>query len=112
MGEYVIAIYRPRDGMESDLMGCVRSHMPVLREENLVTEREALVLRAPDGAIVEIFEWKSREAVDAAHHNPAVRALWARFDACSTSGTLESLPGAGAPFPHFELIDPDLPYAD
>ena len=112
MGEYVIAIYRPKEGKEAELLGCVRSHLPVLRAEDLVTEREALVLRAPDGAIVEIFEWKSAEAVAAAHDNAAVRALWARFDACSTFGTLSTLPGAETPFPSFELINPDLPYSD
>ena len=112
MGEYVIAVYRPKDGREAELLGCIRSHMPVLRAEGLVTEREPLVLRAPDGAIVEIFEWKSREAVEKAHHNEAVRGLWARFDACCTFGTLSSLPGSDGPFPSFELLRPDLPYAD
>ena|SRR5688572_14932204 len=112
MGQYVIAIYRPKDGKEAELLGCVRSHMAVLRAEGLVTERDALVLRAPDGAIVEMFEWRSPEAVAAAHHNEAVRGLWARFDACSTFGTLATLPGADTPFPNFELVEPDLPYAD
>jgi hypothetical protein len=112
MGAYVIAVYRPKQGKEAELLGCVRSHMPVLRAEDLVTEQEAVVLRAPDGAIVEIFEWKSEEAVAAAHTNAAVRALWARFDACSTFGTLATLPGADTPVPHFELIQADLPYSD
>lgn len=108
MGEYVIAVYRAKEGKDTDLLGCVRSHMPVLRAEGLVTEREALVLRAPDGAIVEIFEWASKEAIEKAHHNEAVKALWARFDACCTFGTLATLPGADGPFPHFELLRSDL----
>ena len=112
MGQYVIAVYKSKPGMDAELIACVRNHMPVLRAEELVTEREAVVLRAPDGAIVEIFEWKSEEAVAAAHHNEAVRALWGRFDACSTFGTLATLPGADTPFPHFERISPDLPYSD
>ena len=112
MGQYVIAIYRPKEGKEAELLGCVRQHYPVLDAEGLVTARKPLVLRAPDGSLVEIFEWKSPAAVDAAHDNEAVRSLWGRFDACSTFGTLNTLPGADGPFPHFEWIDPDLPYAD
>ncbi len=112
MGQYVIAIYKPKEGMEADLAGCLKSHMPMLRAEGLVTDREALVLRATDGAILEIFEWKSEEAVAASHHNEAVRALWARFDVCSTFGTLASLSEADKPFPHFELVTPDLASGD
>src|SRR5262245_60336583 len=111
MGEYVIATYRPKPGQEAELLACVRDHLPILRAEGLVTELEALVLRAPDGAILEIFEWKSKAAIDSAHHNEAVRALWGRFDACCTFGTLHSLPGADGPFPSFELVRPESPTA-
>ena len=112
MGSYVIAIYQPKDGKDVELLGCVRSHIDVLRDEDLVTEVEPLLLRSPCGSILEIFEWKSEEAVAAAHHNPAVRSLWERFNECCTYGTLSSLPHADKPFPHFELLDVELPYAD
>ena len=36
-------------------------------------------MRARDGMIIEISEWKSREAIDAAHKNPNVLALWEKF---------------------------------
>lgn len=112
MGAYVIAVYKPKEGMEADLAGCLKSHMPMLRAEGLVTDRDALVLRASDGAILEIFEWKSEEAVAASHHNEAVRALWARFDVCSTFGTLASLSEADKPFPQFKIVQSELPDAD
>ena len=112
MGSYVIAIYQPKDGKDVELLGCVRAHIDVLRAEDLVTEVEPLVLQAPDGAILEIFEWKSVEAVAAAHQNPAVRALWGRFEECCTYGTLAELPHADRPFPHFAPLDMELPYAD
>lgn len=104
MPQYVIAAYRPKPGHEAALLGCVRDHHPILRKEGLVTGREVTVLRAPDGVIVEIFEWKSKEAVESAHHNPAVLALWKRFGDCSTFATLAELPGATTPFPHFEFV--------
>jgi len=104
MPEYTIAAYRPKPGQEAALLACVRDHHPILRKEGLVTGRGVTVLRAPDGVIVEIFEWKSRKAVEAAHKNPAVLVLWERFSACSDFATLAELPGATKPFPHFEFV--------
>ena len=36
-------------------------------------------MRAVNGSIVEVFEWKSSEASNQAHKNVAVQALWAEF---------------------------------
>jgi hypothetical protein len=38
-------------------------------------------MRAKDGTVVEVFEWASGVAVDAAHTNPVVLAMWERFNA-------------------------------
>jgi hypothetical protein len=62
------------------------------------------VLRAKDGALVEIFEWCSAEAIERAHGNPAVQALWSRFGACCDYVPLASLPEAQQLFSPFELV--------
>ena len=106
MGEFVIAAYRPRAGMESRLLELVREHVPALRREGLATARPVLVMRAKDGTILEIFEWASREAVDRAHGNPAVQDLWKRFDeACEFErlANLEECRGLFAPFTPVDL---------
>ena len=36
-------------------------------------------MRADDGTIIEVFEWKSQEALDAAHTNPEVLKMWERY---------------------------------
>ena len=59
MGRIVIVLYRPKKGKEKELLEVVKEHVPILRSENLATEREAIVGRATDGTIVEIFEWIS-----------------------------------------------------
>jgi quinol monooxygenase YgiN len=105
MGHMVIAAFRPKPGKEADLLACTRDHLPILRGEDLVTERPSLVLRAQDGTIVEVFEWRSQAAVEAAHANPRVHALWQRYEACCDYVTLGDLPEAKALFPHFELVD-------
>jgi hypothetical protein len=40
-------------------------------------------MRARDATIIEVSEWKSHEAIDAAHKNPIVLAMWNKFfEAC------------------------------
>lgn len=83
MGRFVIAVYRPKPGHEQQLLAAVRKHAGVLRAEGLISERPAHVMRAADGALIEVFEWLSTAAIERAHSNPAIQALWAEFgDAC------------------------------
>lgn len=78
-GVCVIVAYRPKPGREAELLEVVRSRVPLLRQENLVTHRAPVIVRAKDGTIIEVSEWKSAEAIEAAHSNPNVLALWNRF---------------------------------
>ena len=105
MGIMVIASFRPKRGKEADLLACTRDHLPVLRAQGLATDRPSTVLRAADGTLLEIFEWVSQAAIDAAHTNPAVHALWARYAACCDYVTLGDLAEAKAMFPGFALVE-------
>lgn len=105
MGVMVIALFRPRPGKEADLMACMRDHQPVLRAEGLVTDRPAYVMRAADGTLLEVFEWRSQASIDAAHQNPRVHALWARYAACCDYVTLGDLAEAKEMFPGFAPVD-------
>jgi quinol monooxygenase YgiN len=104
MGIMVIALFRPKPRMEETLMACMREHQPVLRSEGLVTDRPAYVMRAADGTLLEVFEWRSQAAIDAAHANPRVHELWARYAACCDYVTLGELVEAKAMFPGFEPV--------
>jgi quinol monooxygenase YgiN len=75
----VIVAYRPKSGRKSETLDLVRSRVPTLRRENLVTDRVPTIMEARDGTIIEVSEWKSGEAIDAAHKNPNVLAMWNRF---------------------------------
>ena len=59
MGSIAVACYKPRPGHERELLDLVRNHLPPLRAEGLVTDRESVVVRCADGTIVEVFEWVS-----------------------------------------------------
>jgi hypothetical protein len=104
MGVMVIAVFRPKPGKEAELLECMRDHQPVLRGEGLVTDRPACVMRSANGTLLEVFEWQSQAAIDAAHANPRVHALWARYAACCDYGTLAELPESGTMFPGFEPV--------
>ena len=104
MGSISIACYRPRAGCEEALLDLVRNHLPPLRSEGLVTERPSIVMRTADGTIVEVFEWVSQESIARAHHNPAVLALWKRFEAVCSYETPANLPEFQKMFSHFEPI--------
>jgi quinol monooxygenase YgiN len=104
-GVCVIVAYRPKPGKETDLLEIVRSRVPTLAAEGLVTDRAPVLMRAQDSTIIEVSEWKSREAIDAAHRNPNVLALWSRFFAVCDCVPLKTLAEAEAMFAGFEPIE-------
>lgn len=104
MGSISVACYRSKPSCEEALLELVRNHLPLLRDQGLVTERVPIVMRTADGTIVEIFEWVSQEAIAGAHNNPAVVDLWQRFEAVCSYETPANLPEFRNMFSHFEPI--------
>ena len=104
MGRVVIACFRPRPGKDADLLAAVKDHMPTLRSEGLITNREVVVMRAGDGTIIEVFEWRSQESIDRAHENPSVQKLWARFEAACEYVPIGSVAEASHMFSGFEPV--------
>ena len=103
-GVIVIVAYRPKPGKEKELLELVRNRVPILREEGLVPDRKPTIMRARDGTIIEVSEWKSQEAIDAAHKNPNVLAMWNKFFAVCDCVPLKSLAEADDLFAGFEPI--------
>jgi hypothetical protein len=79
MERIVIAAYKPKPGMATELETLVKAHVPLLRSQGLATERESIIMRAEDGTIIEVFEWVSKEAVESAHQNAAVLEMWQSY---------------------------------
>lgn len=104
MGRFVIVAYTPKPGMEQQLLAVVRKHVQVLKAEQLVTDRPAHVMRAADGTLVEVFEWRSAEAIAKAHSSPAVLALWAEFGAVCDFKPLATLAEAQQMFAEFDAV--------
>jgi quinol monooxygenase YgiN len=103
-GVCVIVAYRPKPGKESELLELVRSRVPTLRKEGLVTDRTPTIMRARNGTIIEVSEWKSHEAIDAAHKNPNVLAMWNKFFAVCDCVPLNTVPESTEMFAGFEPV--------
>ncbi len=100
----VIVAYRPKSGKESETLDLVRSRVPTLRKEGLVTDRAPIIMRARDGTIIEVSEWKSQEAIQAAHKNPNVLAMWNRFFEVCDCTPLNTLSESAEMFAGFEPV--------
>ena len=97
----VIVAYRPRPGQQAALLELVRGHVPILQRLGLATDRAPFVLQAADGSCVEVFEWASAAAIQAAHSHPEVHKLWAAFGAACEYVPLSQLAEAQGMFAEF-----------
>jgi quinol monooxygenase YgiN len=104
-GVVVIVAYRPKPGKENELLELVPNRVPTLQAEGLVTDRAPIIMRARDGTIIEVSEWKSPEAIDAAHKNPNVLAMWNQFFAICECVPLKTLIEAEEMFAGFEPLN-------
>lgn len=104
MGRIVIAAYRPKPGQESLLQELVRTHVPLLRSQSLVTDRAPILMRSRDGTFIEVFEWRSAEAIEAAHGNQAVQDLWEQFGKVCDYIPIAEVEETRTPFSEFEPL--------
>jgi protein tyrosine phosphatase (PTP) superfamily phosphohydrolase (DUF442 family) len=111
MPRTVIACYRPKPGKQDALDALARTHFARLYEQGLVTRRRPIMMRARDGTLLEVFEWKSQRAIDEAHTNPAVLAMWNEYSEVCDYVPVGSLAEAGELFSGFDSLglDPVVP---
>ncbi|WP_345212205.1 hypothetical protein [Mucilaginibacter gynuensis] len=105
MRRLVIVAYKPKPGKADELKELMKTHLPRLREQSLVTDRESVIMEAADGTIVEVFEWLSEEVIQQAHLNPAVQQMWAEYAAVCDYVPLNSLKEAGDLFAGFSPLN-------
>src|SRR3954468_20487844 len=103
-GIVVIVAYRPKAGTEAGFLQSGPGRAPLLQKEGLVTDRIPVIMRAKDGTIIEVSEWKSHEAIEAAHRNPRVLAMWDKFFALCDCVPLKTVPETETMFAGFEPI--------
>ena len=81
MPRIVIVAYKPKPGKEKELDELMLQHHAVLKSENLVTNRDSIMMKAADGTVIEVLEWTSAAAIQNAHTNPVVLKMWQQYSA-------------------------------
>ncbi len=79
MERIVIVGYKPFPDKNQELKKLMRNHWEILFKEGLVTNRKSVLMESKDGTIIEVFGWKSKEAMDSAHTNPIVQKMWEHY---------------------------------
>ena len=105
MGRIVIVAYKPKEGKAEALKALTKTHVPRLRKEGLVTDREVIMMEAADGTIVEVFEWLSDEAIQKAHSNPEVLKMWGEYAEVCDYVPLNTLSESNMMFAGFVPVD-------
>ena len=103
-GRIVIVAYKPIAGKEKELDEVMKKHVSILRTLGLATQREPVLMRASDGTVLEVFEWKSREAIQIAHSNPEVLKMWQAFGEVCTFMPISQLKESQDMFAEFDPL--------
>ena len=105
MGRIVIVGYRPKPGKRVALRRLILDHVAILRSQGLVTDRIPITMEAQDGTVVEVFEWKSKAAIESAHTNPVVLEMWSEYGEVCDYIPVSDVPEASELFSEFTPID-------
>jgi hypothetical protein len=106
MGRIVIVAYRPKPGKADELVRLTAGHLPLLRARGLITARAGIAMQAADGTVIEVFEWISPEAIEQAHADTEVQALWRRFGEVCDYVPVGQVPEAASLFSEFSPVWP------
>ena len=102
--EIIFALYKPHQNKENELKNLILKHIPILKSNKLITNREPILVQSKNDIYIEIFEWKSNNAVEEAHENPEVQKLWNEMKKICDFTNLESIEEVRKYFPQFKLI--------
>jgi len=105
MGIIAVVGYKPKKGQAATLRKLMESHISVLKKEDLVTERDSIVMEAQNGTIIEVFEWKSQEAIEKAHSNRNVIAMWDEYAEVCDYVPVASIPETSKLFSEFKPVN-------
>lgn len=97
--------YKPLAGKELALKELIKSHWQTLDGEGLVSVRKPIIVQSPDGTIIEVFGWKSKEAMQSAHSNPIVQKMWEAYANVCKYVPIGELDEAKALFSEFSPIN-------
>ena len=104
MGILVICSYKPHPGHEDEARMLMQGHVPLLREHDLITDRDVMQGVAADGTLEEIFEWQSVEKSRGAPGIAEIGIHWKAMSEVMDFVPLSGLVEAQHPFAHFNPL--------
>jgi hypothetical protein len=103
--QLAFAAYRPRNGAEAELVHLLREDLATLRRGGHVTARAAPLIRTDRGEFLVVLEWSTQHAVDDAHADPDVLAVWERKGQLADYVSLRDLAASDVPFARWDVVE-------
>src|SRR5690606_24435227 len=97
----VMVAYKPKAGKIESLKSLLLEHHSTLKTQNLVTDRLPIIMQAADYSFIEVFEWKTEEAIQQAHTNKVVQEMWAKYDEVCEYVPVANITESSSLFSHF-----------
>jgi len=104
MTELALAAYRPHDGADDELLRLLAEDVATLRRGGHATDRPAPVVRTQNGDLLVVLEWSSDHAVDDAHADAEVLAVWERKAQLAEYIPPNALAGSDGPFARWTVV--------
>jgi hypothetical protein len=101
--ELAIAAYRPK-GSTDELLRLLGEDLATLRRRGHVTDRPAPVACTEHGELLVALEWSSEHAVDDAHADSEVLAVWGRKTLLADYVAPNAVAGADIPFARWPVV--------
>jgi hypothetical protein len=103
--QLALSAYRPYPGRSDELSALFREELATLRRRGHVTDRPAPVARTETGELLVVLEWSTEHAVDDAHGDPEVIAVWERKAKLAEYIAPATLTGSDVPFARWTVVD-------
>ncbi|MGZ5382911.1 MAG: antibiotic biosynthesis monooxygenase [Acidimicrobiia bacterium] len=104
MGMIAIGAYRVHEGHEEDFLEALRQDIVTMRDEGLISDWPAMILKAGTDVFLQVVEWADDDAPARSSSSEQVMAVWTRKRTHANYVSLSQVPGADRLFPSFEEI--------
>ncbi len=104
MGMIAIGAYRVNPGHEERFLEALRQDIATMRDEGLISDWPAMILKAGTDVYLQLVEWADDDAPGRSSENERVMAVWTQKRTHSDYLSLSEVPGADRLFPSFEEV--------
>ena len=105
MERIVIVAYSPKPGKAEALKTLMTTHWETLNHQGLVSGRKPIIVESKNGTVIEIFGWKSKEAMARAHQDDVVQELWEEYEEVCEYVPIGDLPECHQLFSEFTPLN-------